>query len=162
MGHKKSLPESRTRLLTGATKVIAPEGGVAFDVYDYASWRGLLVLSMADGRLLAGVADDLWRLGKPRGVGGPWKDTPVKAGVASDPYLLNGFDAKTLTLVSSADAHVTLEADIDGTGLWVKAAAFDVKAGKPLTHAFPPAFAAYWVRAVSSASATLTAQFVCE
>ena len=149
-------------LNAGGFSKIRPVSTHNLDVYDYASWRGLLVLSMADGRLLAGVADDLWRLGKPRGVGGPWKDTSAKAGVASDPYLLNGFDAKTLTLASSADAHVTLEADIDGTGLWVKAAAFDVKAGKPLTHAFPPAFAAYWVRATSSASATLTAQFVCE
>ena len=32
-----------------------------------------------------GVIDDLWTLGKPVGHGGPWKDTKVKAGVASDP-----------------------------------------------------------------------------
>ena len=49
-------------------------------------------------------------LGKPRGDGGPWKDTKVKAGTASDPYLMTAYDRKSLTL--SADRDVTLTAEI--------------------------------------------------
>jgi hypothetical protein len=54
------------------------------------------VLASADGRtaVWAGVIDDLWQLGKPRGEGGVWNGTAVKAGVPSDPYLMTGFDRR--------------------------------------------------------------------
>jgi hypothetical protein len=81
-------------------------------VHDFCSYRGLLILSgvaretpadnphiirSTDGNaaLWAGAVDDLWKLGKARGQGGPWKDAAVKAGEASDPYLLTGYDKKT-------------------------------------------------------------------
>src|SRR5690606_17360239 len=72
-------------------------------VNDYASYRGLLLMTgikpdandsehiirSNDGKaaVWAGVIDDLWKLGKPIGHGGPWKDTPAKPGIPSDPYL---------------------------------------------------------------------------
>ncbi|MDQ3814687.1 MAG: hypothetical protein M3347_12145, partial [Armatimonadota bacterium] len=82
-------------------------------VTDYCSWRGLLVLTGISGgagnrhiirsddskaALWVGVVDDLWKLGKAVGRGGPWKDTAVKGGEPSDPYLMTGYDAKRLTL----------------------------------------------------------------
>src|SRR5690606_22588779 len=65
-------------------------------VTDYASYRGLLLLTGVDPKMeadnshvivsedkklaiWAGVIDDLWKLGKPVGKGGPWKDSAVKA-----------------------------------------------------------------------------------
>ena len=62
---------------------------------DFCSWRGMTVLAgtrndaRPDGHYFASSAggpglwfgdiDDLWRMGKPRGHGGPWLSTPVKA-----------------------------------------------------------------------------------
>ncbi len=150
-------------------------------IKDYASYRGLLVISgvasnapahnprivrSADGAcaLWVGVVDDLWQLGKPRGTGGPWKDSTVTAGRASDPYLMTGYDRKRLTLSHAAAEPVTftVEVDIAGTGQWLAYRAFTVPPGQPLAHAFDESFSAYWVRVVSDRACTATAQFVYE
>ncbi|MCE3017706.1 MAG: hypothetical protein ACK56W_13070 [Pirellula sp.] len=76
---------------------------------DFATWRGLLWLSgvkpgvsssehvirSSDGNtaLWAGGMDELWMPGKPIGKGGPWENSAVKAGVPSDPNLMNGFSS---------------------------------------------------------------------
>ena len=145
-------------------------------IFDYASYRGLLVMSgvaadssaknprivrSEDGRAAVwlGAVDDLWQLGKPRGVGGPWRDSTVKAGVPSDPYLFNGFDRKSLTLSHTAAQAVKMrvEADITGEGRWIAYRTFQVPAGKPLEHSFPEAYAAAWVRVVADADCTASA-----
>ena len=142
-------------------------------IHDYASHFGMLfftglngkdndrVIKSADGTtaLWAGVVDDLWQLGKPRGEGGVWKDTPVKADTPSDPYLMTGYDRKSVTVSAEKDTDITLEIDIDGTGIWIPYKTFNVKAGASLIHEFPEGFSAYWVRAVSSADATVTVMF---
>lgn len=145
-------------------------------IQDYASWRGLLVLTgldaeapvsnshivrSTDGKAAVwlGVVDDLWRLGKPVGVGGPWKDTAVQPGVASDSYLLTGYDRKTLTLshTSATPVRFRVEVDLTGTGQWVNYRNFDVPAGQALAHAFPAAYQAYWIRFVAESATTATA-----
>lgn len=145
-------------------------------IHDYASHFGMLfmtglnghandrVIKCADGTtaLWAGVIDDLWQLGKPRGEGGVWKESPVKAKVPSDPYLMTGFDKKSAALQSSVDAQITLEIDIDGTGLWMPCQMFSLKAGTPIQYDFPEGFSAYWVRAVSSVDTTATVMFTYE
>ncbi len=142
-------------------------------IKDYASYRGLLVISglkkdaqgehivrSSDGQaaLWVGAVDDLWRFGKPRGFGGPWKDTKVKAGTASDPYLFTGYDRKRLTLSTDEPTRITVEADLTGTGLWVKYQSFDVSPGEDKVHTFPASFGAYWLRCVSDTDATVSAQ----
>src|SRR5690554_8237578 len=84
---------------------IRPVASHNFRVNDYASYRGMLIMTginpeegegnphiivSEDGKaaVWAGVIDDLWKLGKPTGIGGPWKDTSVKADEPSDPYLI--------------------------------------------------------------------------
>ena len=143
------------------------------NIHDYASHFGMLfmtglngqandrVIKSADGTtaLWAGVIDDLWQLGKPRGEGGVWKETPVKAGVPSDPYLMTGFDKKSTTLQSSVDAQITLEVDIDGTGIWIPCKTVALKAGVVVEYTFEEGFSAYWVRAVSSEDTTATVMF---
>jgi len=144
-------------------------------IADYAAFRGLFVISGIDaetksghivrsddgkGALWIGAIDDLWQFGKPVGVGGPWLKTSVKAGIWSDPYLMNGFDQKEVELSADRDGVIRLEVDIDGTGNWVSAGDFTLKAGQTVRHVFPTAFSAYWVRVSADADCTATAQFI--
>ena len=134
-------------------------------ISDFTSWRGLLVLcgiradappdehcfKSADGRAAVwfGEVDDLWRLGAPVGVGGPWKDTPVTAGAPSDPYLMAGYRTKSVSLSHDAAGPVTftIEVDFAGTGEnWCPYAQLTVKPGATLTHRFPAGYSAHWVR----------------
>lgn len=148
-------------------------------ITDYCSYRGLLVFSgitadtsadndhiirSDDGRcaLWVGAVDDLWKLGKPVGCGGPWKDTAVDAGQPSDPYLMTGYDRKRIELSHDVGESVTfsIEADLTGTGHWVLYKRIDVGPGRTATHVFPDGFNAYWIRTVADrdcqATATLT------
>jgi hypothetical protein len=148
-------------------------------IHDYASYRGMLVLSGVvegvnndhiirsdDGKcaLWVGAVDDLWSFGKPRGSGGPWRETRVKAGVPSDAYLVTGYDKKRLTLSHSASEPTTfrVEADFTGTGNWSKVIELNVQPGKPLEYRFPDAFGAYWLRLVADKDTTATALFTYE
>ncbi|MCX6952037.1 MAG: hypothetical protein NTV51_07705, partial [Verrucomicrobia bacterium] len=145
-------------------------------IHDYASWRGLLVMSGvaanapdANPHLIrspdrgaavwVGAVDDLWSFGKAVGVGGPWKDSAVRAGEPSDPYLLTGYDRKKLTLshTSPTALRVRVEVDLTGTGRWVTYTTLDVPAGKSVEHLFPTGYQAYWLRVTSDSSATATA-----
>lgn len=145
----------------GGIRFVRPVAATAMRVDDYDTWRGLLVLRSGE-ELRAGVADDLWRLGKPVGVGGPWKDTEVKAGEASDPYLLSGFDRKTALVRTGGDAAVTLEVDIDGMGKWVEAVRVECRGGEEVRHEFPRDFAGYWIRARCDRGGVATVQFLYE
>ncbi|MBE0534289.1 MAG: hypothetical protein IH624_01370 [Phycisphaerae bacterium] len=146
-------------------------------IKDYCSYRGLLILSGVDSdapaedghiirsddgavALWAGVVDDLWRFGKPVGTGGPWKGTSVQAGQPSDPYLMTGYDEKTLILSTASPQEVTIhvEVDITGTANWQRYKSFKVSRAKPIRYAFPAAFGAYWVRLVSAEDAVVTGQ----
>lgn len=145
---------------------------------DLATWRGLLWLSgvkpdapagehvirSEDGSiaLWAGGVDDLWQLGKPVGRGGPWKQTPTQAGVPSDPYLMNGYDKKTLTLEADSDCAIHVEVDFDLHSGFQRYASFELKAGEKRTHQFPTGFAAHWVRFVSTRDTVATAWLVYE
>ncbi len=148
-------------------------------IVDFCTWRGLMVISgtspgakpdgnyfaSADGKtgLWFGHIDDLWKLGKPVGLGGPWKDTPVKAGVASDQYLMTGYDRKRLDISHDADEAVemTVEVNFDHNG-WHEYAKIPVAPGKTATHKFPDGFNAHWVRLKSSKSCKATAVFTYE
>jgi hypothetical protein len=142
------------------------------DITDYASYRGMLVLSgvnpgaegpnivQSDDKtcaLWAGVVDDLWQLGKPRGEGGVWKDAAVKAQQPSDSYLCTGYDNKQLRLKSSAAAKITVEVDLTGNGLWAVHKVFSVQPDAALDYDFPAAFGGYWLRFTSNVDATVTA-----
>jgi len=124
------------------------------------------ILLSDDGKaaIWAGVIDELWTLGKPRGEGGPWKDHEVKAGEPSDPYLMTAYDEKSVTLSHDQNlpVSITLEVDIDGTGIWVPYRSFQVPPGETLTHGFPEGYSAYWVRATADKDCVATALFVYE
>lgn len=148
----------------GGFKYVHPVAATPRRICDYDTWKGCLVLNEACGGetnvLRIGVADDVWKLGKPVGVGGPWKDAAVAANEPSDAYLMNGFDQKTVVLKTDADATLTLEADIDGCGTWVKVADYAVRANRESTRDLPRAFSAYWVRVRANRACTATVQFI--
>jgi hypothetical protein len=146
-------------------------------VQDYCSYRGLLVMSGVDleggeenphvirsddglAALWVGEVDDLWSWGKAVGDGGPWWGTGVKAGQPSDPYLMRGFDRKTLRVASESEGMVcvVVEVDVTGGGDWYPYSQFEVSRGSPVSHLFPEGFQAYWMRLVSSGDAVLSAQ----
>jgi hypothetical protein len=159
----------------GGIAMVRPIATHNLDIDDYCSWRGLMVMSAAAGgpaandRLIRstdrtrviwlGVSDDLWRLGKVRGEGGPWKDADVKAGGVSDPYLMTGFDDKIMRLSHGGKSPlpVRVEVDLTGMGLWVHYATFEVPAGRVFEHRFREGFNAYWLRAVALADARVSA-----
>jgi hypothetical protein len=143
-------------------------------IADFCVWRGMFVLSgvkpdgandghifgNADAKLWFGAIDDLWKFGKPHGLGGPWKNTAVKANEPSDPYLITGFDKKTLNLSHDASQPVefTLEVDFYADGQWHEYQHLTVEPGKPLVHEFPEGYAVQWLRVKAGEDCTATAQ----
>ena len=150
-------------------------------VHDYCSYRGLLVLSGVspeaakddrhvirsdDGQaaVWVGAADDLWKLGKPRGFGGPWKQTAVEAGKPSDPYLMTGYDKKRITLENHGEqpVRITVELDAAGDGRFAVYKDFTVAPGESLEHRLPDWLNAYWLRTVSAQAGKVSAQLTYE
>lgn len=127
-------------------------------VPDFCYWRGLFVMAsdqidhdqgQPQSGLWFGNIDDLWRMGKPAGWGGPWWNTPVKAGAVSDPFLMTGFDKKVVHLTHDARTPVAfaLEVDFLGDGSWRPYKSFVVNPeGNYVHHEFPDGFSAHWVR----------------
>ncbi len=160
-----------------AWNLMRPVSSHSKQITDFCSWNGLLVLSgirpdaKNDGHVFRdetyntglwfGGIDDLWKLGKPVGHGGPWLDTNVKSEVPSDPYLMKGYDQKTVVLSHDhSDAvTITLQIDLDGNGFWVDYRTISVLPGTPVQHEFPDGFSACWVRAVCNTNTSATAQF---
>lgn len=156
---------------------IRPISSHRLSIHDYASYRGMMmmtgidprkaqgnghVIASTDGKaaVWAGVIDDLWKLGKPTGHGGPWNHTSVKAGEYSDPYLIGFYDQRSIRLSHTSDEPVTytLEADPTGDGQWFEYARYTVKPGKTLTRTFPSAFQARWIRVKTDKATSAIAQ----
>ncbi|MBQ7190376.1 MAG: hypothetical protein IJR99_13290 [Kiritimatiellae bacterium] len=152
--------------------------GAAID--DYCSWSGMLLITGIDPSsakenpehivvsddaktaVWLGAIDDLWAFGKPRGIGGPWKNTSVRANEPSDPYLLAGFDRKRLTLSATGNApvRVTLELDITGEGVWREYESYRLESGtREIDLGDLPG---YWARLKTDRDCTVTAQFTYE
>jgi hypothetical protein len=155
---------------------IRPVASHPFRIHDYASYRGLLVMTgidpaagkdnphvivSEDGKaaVWAGVIDDLWKMGKPTGRGGPWKNTPVRAGEPSDPYLIGFYDRRKLSLSHGGKTPVTfrLEAEPVGHGPWMTYREITVAPGETYAYTFPPHFQARWIRFTADRATVATA-----
>lgn len=156
---------------------IRPVASHDFRIFDYASYRGMLIMSGIDPKLAvgnphvvvspdgkaavwAGVIDDLWRLGKPMGQGGPWKDSDVKAGQPSDPYLIGFYDKRSLSLSHDANIPVEFSIEVDpiGHGPWMTYQKVVVKSGETFSYNFPAEFQSRWIRFVASKDCKATAR----
>jgi hypothetical protein len=148
---------------------------------DFCSWLGMLVLGgnqatpvkfgQQDANSLAGQpqaglwfgkTDDLWSWGKATGEGGVWYDNEVKAGQPSDPYLMYGFDKKSLHLWHGSLSDVTFNIEVDGigNGKFMTYAKKTVKAGEYLHYEFPDGFSARWIRLTPDKDCKATAWFI--
>lgn len=146
-------------------------------IYDFSSWRGMLVLSgnainsasddhyicSEDHRvgLWFGNVDDLWKMGSPKGEGGPCYNSSLKADHPSDPYLMTGYDHKTVRLShdSSEDVEFAIEIDYLADNTWHIYDTIMVPAGQEVIHTFPEGFHAHWVRVKVSLDCKATAWF---
>jgi len=132
-------------------------------IHDFASFRGLFVISGIDkvknqdhiirskdgiAAVWVGAIDDLWKLGKPTGIGGPWSKTKVNAHEVSDPYLFGFYDNRTLKLSHDADAKVnfTIQLDPSGNSEWIDYKTISVNPSEIIDFKFPTEVEARWVR----------------
>lgn len=160
---------------------IRPISSHSFAVHDYASFRGLFVMTgispeqgwnnehvivSDDGKagVWAGCIDDLWELGKPVGQGGPWLETDVKAQTYSDPYLIGFYDKRTLVLSHNGRQTVKFSMEIDpsGNGDFMKYCDFNVKPESKMTFVFPDDVHGRWVRFKTDVDVNATAWLVYE
>ncbi|MFC2123522.1 hypothetical protein ACFLU5_01825 [Bacteroidota bacterium] len=144
---------------------IRPIASHNFRIHDYASYRGMLIMTGIDPEsgeenphifmsedkkeaVWAGTIDDLWKMGKPRGKGGPWKNTDVKSGDPSDPYLIGFYDKKSLSINHDLEEDVKFIIEVDpvGYGPWMEYLEVKVSAGETFDHIFPDGFQARWIR----------------
>ncbi|WP_321343101.1 hypothetical protein [uncultured Draconibacterium sp.] len=143
---------------------IRPVASHDFRIHDYASYRGLLVMTGLDSdvkegehivvsqdgnaAVWVGAIDDLWKMGKPTGHGGPWKNTDVKANIPSDPYLIGFYDKRTLEISHDKDHAVNFNIEVEpiGHGPWMLYKKVSVEPGKTFKYEFPESFQARWIR----------------
>lgn len=156
---------------------IRPIASHSFAIPDYATYRGLFIMSGADTgnkknhhivcsddrktAVWAGAIDDLWKLGKPSGHGCVWNNSEIKQGVPSDPYLIWGYDRRTMTLANKGanTAKFTVYADPAGENEWAEYASFTLEPGESEIHEFPDAFQARWIKIVSDSDTVADARF---
>lgn len=160
---------------------IRPVTSHNFRIHDYGSYRGMLIMTginpqqgrgnphvivSEDGKaaVWAGVIDDLWKMGKPTGKGGPWKNTAVKAGQPSDPYLIGFYDKRTLSLSHEAKEPVTFRIEVEpvGHGPWMAYREITVAPGEKVEHNFLDGFQSRWIRFTTDKPAVATAWLVYE
>lgn len=126
-----------------------------------AAKENVHVVASADGKaaVWAGTIDDLWQAGKPVGEGGPWKNAAVKAGEASDPYLIGFYDQRSLSLSHDSKEAVTFKIEVEpiGHGPWMAYKEVTVKSGETFNYNFPDAFQSRWIRFVANTNCQATA-----
>lgn len=155
---------------------IRPVSSHNFRINDYASYRGMLIMTGIDiektegnehiitsddrkAAVWAGVIDDLWKLGKPVGHGGPWKNSEIRAGVPSDPYLIGFYDKKKLQIShnNSKTVNYSIETDPTGQGPWMIFNKISVEPGETYEYDFPDNFSSRWIRFTSDTDCISTA-----
>lgn len=160
---------------------IRPIASHNFRIHDYASYRGMLIISGLDPKvdsnnphiitsndgelaLWAGVIDDLWKLGKPVGEGGPLLESVVEANIPSDPYLIGFYDQRKVALSHEnlEDVEFIIEVNPIGHGPWMLYRQIMVPSGETVIHEFPIAFEARWVRVIAKQDCIATSWFTYE
>lgn len=148
---------------------------------DFCSWKGMLVLGgnqatpmkfgsqdrnplagQPQAGLWFGKTDDLWAFGKPTGTGGVWYNTEINAGEISDPYLMYGFDKKSVHFYQDSDSAVemTIETDFMGNGDFKVFKKIKVEPGEYIHYEFPESYSAHWMRLSADKSCNATAMVI--
>lgn len=159
----------------GGYAKMKPISSHSFAIHDYNSYRGMLIMTGMDttncknnkhiflsadkkAAVWAGVIDDLWKLGKPIGKGGPWVDARVAAQERSNPFLFTGYDKRSVRLShrSKESVSVTIEMDPLGEDDWVVYKTIQVKPNESVDHIFPTHVQARWIRFSVDKPTTIT------
>lgn len=129
----------------------------------YAEEDGHIFKAKNGSGVWMGMIDDLWKMGKPKGIGSTWKNTQVKSGQVSDPYLMTGYDQKSLEITHTAQDSMTfnLEIDVDHQS-WYVYKKITVQAGEKWEYEFPKGFHAHWIRIRAKGDGEVSATFVYE
>ncbi len=143
---------------------------------DFCSWRGFLVLGgnqvspileknifvgQPQSNLWFGKTDDLWGFGPLKGWGGLWWDSDIKRDQPSVPFLMSGFDKKTLHLYHDSNEIVDFKLEVDflGNHTWKEFDILSVGSNKYRHFEFPYGFSAHWIRLVPEKDCKATAYF---
>jgi len=140
-------------------------------VPDFCFWRGMFVMAgdqtdhgvgQPQSGLLFQNIDDLWSYGKPSGWGAVWQNETVPAGTTSDPFLMTGFDKKTIHLKNDGenDVEFTIEVDFLGNDEWNIFKNITVKSNGYAFYTFPDGYSAHWVRLKVDKESIVTSQFI--
>ncbi len=140
-------------------------------VPDFCFWRGMFVMAgdqtdhgvgQPQSGLLFQNIDDLWNYGKPAGWGAVWQNEIIEANVYSDPFLMTGFDKKTVHLKNNGEDEVefSIEVDFLGNEEWSTFKTIEVKGGEYSYYIFPDGYSAHWVRLKINRKSDVTAQFI--
>jgi len=102
---------------------------------------------------------ELW---KTCGMGAVWLNDSVKSGEISDPFLMTGFDKKTIHLNNNGENMVEFKIEIDflGDGEWNTFKTIKVNAHEYSFYTFPNGYNAHWVRLIVDKSSIVTGQFM--
>lgn len=154
---------------------IRPIASHDFRIHDYASYRGMLVMTGIDPRtkrnehiifskdkkaaVWLGTIDDLWEAGKPIGKGGPWKNSNIKADEPSDPYLIGFYDKRSLEISHKSKVPVKFKIEVEpiGHGPWMLYKEVTIQPGETFKHVFPEGFEARWIRFIANINCEATA-----
>lgn len=134
-----------------------------FVIHDYASYRGMLVLTASTGAkpgahvvtstdanaaVWLGVVDDLWKLGRPVGKAKTGLNNRDAGIWTSDPILANGFGDIEITCQISGGLGgvVFVDADISGNNTWIGVCRIQVMPGSKGHAAIDKRLHPYWVR----------------
>jgi len=140
-------------------------------VPDFCFWRGMFVMAgdqtdhgvgQPQSGLLFQNIDDLWNYGKPTGWGAIWQDEIVSTSATSDPFLMTGFDKKTVHFINKGTEEVefTIEVDVMGNEEWFIYKTIKVEPNGYSHHEFPNGYSAHWVRVKVNKASKVTVQFV--
>jgi hypothetical protein len=140
-------------------------------VPDFCFWRGMFVMAgdqndRSNGQPQSGLwfgnIDELWQMGKPKGWGGPWYESEVKAYEVSDPFLMTGFDKKSLHITHNANREIVFKVEVDflGNNTWQTYRNIKVGANGYEHYEFPDGFSAQWVRFTPNVAATKASVFL--
>lgn len=140
-------------------------------VPDFVFWRGMFVMAgdqtdhgvgQPQSGLLFQNIDDLWNYGKPTGWGAVWQDEKVSANAISDPFLMTGFDKKTVHFINKGAQAVqfVIEVDVMGNEEWHTYETITVDPKSYSHYEFPDGYSAHWVRVKVNEASTVTVQFV--
>lgn len=123
---------------------------------DFLTYRGMFVLAgdqidnaigQPQSNLLFTNIDELWKWGKPAGWGAVWQQESVSSNSISDPYLMNGFDKKSIHITrdSNLPNQLVVEVDLIGNNVWNTFAVLDLNKEYDY-YIFPVGYSAKWVR----------------